>query len=445
MAKQRELFTQGAVNKGFEQELASNIFDLMEKFAGYGFNKSHSAAYALVAYQTGWLKAHYPAEFMAATISSDMDKTDKVVTFIDECRAMGLDLLPPDVNNGQFHFSVDIQGRVLYGLGAIKGLGEGPVENIIAARTEGGPFKDMFDFCARVDGRKVNKRALEAMIRSGALDEIGPEGEIGFRRAVMLAGMDEAVKLAEQHARNTSSGMGDLFGDSIVDSASDINYNSYSAARTLSVRDRLNGEKETLGLYLTGHPIDEYEDELKQMLPNRIADLRPGKETSSISGMVVGMRIMKNKRGDSFAFLTLDDKSGRIELSVWAEKFNAYREILVKDALLVVQGNVSEDSFTGGLKMVAESIQSIYEARCSKLSRLELCLNGGSESSGWVDKFHHTLSGYKEGNCPVTVQYALPSASGQLKLGDQWKVQPKDELISRLREEFGKNSVTLHY
>ena len=445
MAKQRELFTQGAVNKGFEQELASNIFDLMEKFAGYGFNKSHSAAYALVAYQTGWLKAHYPAEFMAATISSDMDKTDKVVTFIDECRAMGLDLLPPDVNNGQFHFSVDIQGRVLYGLGAIKGLGEGPVENIIAARTEGGPFKDMFDFCARIDGRKVNKRALEAMIRSGALDEIGPEGEIGFRRAVMLAGMDEAVKLAEQHARNTSSGMGDLFGDSIVDSASDINYNSYSAARTLSVRDRLNGEKETLGLYLTGHPIDEYEDELKQMLPNRIADLRPGKETSSISGMVVGMRIMKNKRGDSFAFLTLDDKSGRIELSVWAEKFNAYREILVKDALLVVQGNVSEDSFTGGLKMVAESIQSIYEARCSKLSRLELCLNGGSESSGWVDKFHHTLSGYKEGNCPVTVQYALPSASGQLKLGDQWKVQPKDELISRLREEFGKNSVTLHY
>lgn len=445
MAKQRELFTQGAVNKGFEQELASNIFDLMEKFAGYGFNKSHSAAYALVAYQTGWLKAHYPAEFMAATISSDMDKTDKVVTFIDECRAMGLDLLPPDVNNGQFHFSVDIQGRVLYGLGAIKGLGEGPVENIIAARTEGGPFKDIFDFCARVDGRKVNKRALEAIIRSGALDEIGPEGEIGFRRAVMLAGMDEAVKLAEQHARNTSSGMGDLFGDSIVDSASDINYNSYSAARTLSVRDRLNGEKETLGLYLTGHPIDEYEDELKQMLPNRIADLRPGKETSSIAGMVVGMRIMKNKRGDSFAFLTLDDKSGRIELSVWAEKFNAYREILVKDALLVVQGNVSEDSFTGGLKMVAESIQSIYEARCSKLSRLELCLSGGSESSGWVDKFHHTLSGYKEGNCPVTVQYALPSASGQLKLGNHWKVQPKDELISRLREEFGKNSVTLHY
>ncbi|MFB0989702.1 MAG: DNA polymerase III subunit alpha, partial [Porticoccaceae bacterium] len=181
MAKQRDLFVQGALGKGFANNLASNIFDLMEKFAGYGFNKSHSAAYALVAYQTGWLKAHYPAEFMAATISSDMDKTDKVVTFIDECRAMNLDLLPPDVNHGQFHFSVDQQGSVIYGLGAIKGLGEGPVGAIIAARTEGGAFKDLFDFCARVDGRKVNKRGLEAMVRAGAFDEIGPEGEIGYR------------------------------------------------------------------------------------------------------------------------------------------------------------------------------------------------------------------------------------------------------------------------
>ena len=443
MAKQRESFTAGAVSKGFAEELASNIFDLMEKFAGYGFNKSHSAAYALVAYQTAWLKAHYPAEFMAATISSDMDKTDKVVTFIDECRAMGLDLLPPDVNQGQFRFSVDSEGRVIYGLGVIKGLGEGPVSSIIAARTEGGAFKDLFDFCARVDGRKVNKRGLEAMIRSGALDEIGPEGDIGYRRAVMLAGMDEAVKLAEQHTRNTMSGMGDLFGDSVVDSASDINYNSYNAARSLSLKDRLNGEKETLGLYLTGHPIDEYEIELKSMVANRIADLRPGKSGTTVSGMVVGMRIMKNKRGESFAFLTLDDKSGRVELSVWAEKFNAYREILVKDALLVVQGIVSEDSFTGGLKMAADSIQSIYEARCSKLSSLQL--NVSESAVDWVDRFHNTVSGYREGNCPVTVEYSAASASGQLKLGSQWLVQPRDDLIYLLREEFGKDSVTLRY
>ena len=358
---------------------------------------------------------------------------------------MDLALLPPDVNHGQFHFSVDNQGRIIYGLGAIKGLGEGPVESIIAARSEAGPFKDLFDFCARVDGRKVNKRALEALIRSGALDSIGPEAEMGYGRAVMLAAMDEAVKLAEQHSRNTSSGMGDLFGDSVVDSASDINYNSYDGARALSVRERLNGEKETLGLFLTGHPIDEYEDELRSMVANRIVDLRPGKDNTTISGMVVGMRVMKNKRGDNFAFLTLDDKSGRIELSVWAEKFNAYRDILTKDALLVVQGAISEDNFTGGLKMVAESIQSVYEARCSKVNRLQLTISQSQVAEDWVEQLHSIVSDFKEGNCPIALEYAVPSAVGQLNLGKQWLVQPKDELIARLREDFGKNNVSLQY
>ena len=450
MAKQRMLFIDGAIGKGFTKELATNIFDLMEKFAGYGFNKSHSAAYALVAYQTAWLKQHYPAQFMAATISSDMDKTDKVVTFIDECRAMNLELLPPDVNGGQFHFSVDKQNSVIYGLGAIKGLGEGPVGNILAARNEGGPFKDLFDFCARVDGRKVNKRAIEALIRSGAFDLIGPEGEIGYRRAVMLAAMDQAVKLAEQHARNTSSGMGDLFGNSIVESASDINYTSYGAARSLSSRERLNGERDTLGLYLTGHPIDEYEEELRMMHPNRISKLRPAKVLATVSGMIIAMRVMKNKRGENFAFITLDDKSGRLELSVFAEKYNVYREILVKDALLVVQGVVSEDSFTGGLKMLAESIQSIYEARCSKVKRLGLIIDSNSSDSNssngkWVENLHSSVNAYKDGNCPLEVEYIGPSASGRLKLGSQWRVQPRDELIGQLREQFGKNNVTLHY
>ena len=450
MAKQRELFVTGAIEKGHSQGLASNIFDLMEKFAGYGFNKSHSAAYALVAYQTGWLKTHYPAEFMAATMSSDMDKTDKVVTFIDECRSMELDLLPPDVNRGRYQFSVGEQGQVIYGLGAIKGLGEGPVENIIQSREQGGAFTDLFDFCARVDGRKVNKRAIEALIRSGAFDLIGPEGEIGYRRAVMLAAMDQAVKLAEQHARNTSSGMGDLFGNSIVESASDINYTSYGAARSLSSRERLNGERDTLGLYLTGHPIDEYEEELRMMHPNRISKLRPAKVLATVSGMIIAMRVMKNKRGENFAFITLDDKSGRLELSVFAEKYNVYREILVKDALLVVQGVVSEDSFTGGLKMLAESIQSIYEARCSKVKRLGLIIDSNSSDSSssngkWVESLHSSVNAYKDGNCPLEVEYIGPSASGRLKLGSQWRVQPRDELIGQLREQFGKNNVTLRY
>ncbi|MDG1749320.1 MAG: DNA polymerase III subunit alpha [Porticoccaceae bacterium] len=442
MAKQRDLFVEGAICKGFAKDLASNIFDLMEKFAGYGFNKSHSAAYALLAYQTGWLKTHYPAEFMAATISSDMDKTDKVVTFIDECRSMNLQLLPPDVNHGMFQFSVDDKGSVLYGLGAIKGLGEGPIEAIITAR-ESGEFKNIFDFCARVDGRKVNKRALEAMIRGGAMDQIGPEGDISHRRAVMLACMDEAVKLAEQHIRNQVSGMGDLFGDSIVDSAPEISYLAFDDVKSLSVKDRLNGEKDTLGLYLTGHPIDEYESELKKMFPHRIANLRSGKDSLTISGMIVAMRILKNKRGDNFAFLTLDDKSGRIEISVWAEKFNAYRDILVKDALLVIKGVISEDDFTGGLKMVAESIQSIYQARCSKLLCLELLVSEGS--TDWVDKFRSTINGYRNGNCSVFVNYEQEHARCALKLGSDWKVQPQDGLLIALREEFGEKSVILRY
>ena len=445
MAKQRELFVSGAIEKGHSEALASNIFDLMEKFAGYGFNKSHSAAYALVAYQTGWLKTHYPAQFMAATMSSDMDKTDKVVTFIDECRSMQLELLPPDVNRGRYQFSVGDKGQVIYGLGAIKGLGEGPIENIIQSREQGGAFTDLFDFCARVDGRKVNKRALEALIRSGALDEIGPQGEIGYRRAVMLAGMDQALKMAEQQARDASSGMTDLFGGAMVESKQQNPYDSFLNTKALTVRERLGGEKDTLGLYLTGHPIDEYENELKHMLPQRIVDLRADKEKSTVYGMVVGMRVLKNKRGDNFAFITLDDKSGRLELSVWAEQFDMYRNILNKDALLVVKGAVSEDSYTGGLKMVAESIQSIYEARCSKLEKLRISVGKEDVGNGWVNDFYNSLNDYKDGTCPVVLDYAHPTAAGQFALGEQWRVQPKDELITRLKEQFGSANVILDY
>ena len=445
MAKQRELFVQGAIEKGHSQALASNIFDLMEKFAGYGFNKSHSAAYALVAYQTAWLKTHYAAEFMAATMSSDMDKTDKVVTFIDECRAMDLQLLPPDVNRGIYQFSVGDEGQVIYGLGAIKGLGEGPIDNIIQSREQAGPFKNLFDFCARVDGRKVNKRALEALIRSGALDEMGPEGEIGYRRAVMLLAMDEALKMAEQQARDISSGMTDLFGGAMVQTQQQQPYANYTQVKPLTVRERLGGEKDTLGLYLTGHPIDEYETELKHMLPQRIVDLRADKEKTTVYGMVVGMRVLKNKRGDSFAFITLDDKSGRLELSVWAEQFDIYRNILNKDALLVVKGAVSEDAYTGGIKMVAESIQSIYEARCSKLEKLRLCINKADITQGWVDAFYSALTEHKEGPCPIVIEYTHPAAAGQFTLGEQWLVQPKDELITRLRDQFGSANVNLDY
>lgn len=441
MAKQRELFMAGSTAKGFDHDLASNIFDLMEKFAGYGFNKSHSAAYALVAYQTAWLKAHYPAQFMAATISSDMDKTDKVVTFIDECRSMGVDLLPPDVNGGLFKFSVNCEDQIIYGLGAIKGLGEGPIENIIAVREATGPFKDLFDFCTRIDIRKVNKRALDAMIRSGALDSIGPAGEVGYARAVMLAALEEAVKLADQQERNASAGMTDLFGESIQ-SAPQFNYDSYRQTKPLTAKERLNGEKETLGLFLTGHPIDEYEEELKQMVPRRIVDLRPGKERGVVAGMVVAMRTMKNKRGETFAFVTLDDKSGRIELSIFAEKYQAYRDILVKDALLVVDGGIQEDDYSGGLKVVVESVQSIVDARAAKLSHMAVKVD---QKYAWVEPMADLLTPYQSGNCAVYVDYTNQQGAATLLLGSEWRVRPSDELIQALRDQFGRNSVQLHY
>ena len=380
---------------------------------------------------------------MAATISSDMDKTDKVVGFIDECRAMGLSLLSPDVNAGEFQFSVDQENQILYGLGAIKGLGEGPVESIIEARKSGGAFVDLFDFCARVDARKVNKRALDALIRAGALDQIGPAGETGYRRALMLMAMDEAIKISEQQAHNANSGMGDLFGNSIADSAEAINYGNYHNVRALTSKERLAGEKETLGLFLTGHPIDEYRDEMQLMALTSIAKTRPGKEPCTVAGMLIGIRIMKNKRGENFAFLTLDDKSGRLELSVFAEKFTAYRELLVKDAMLVVKGTVSEDGFTGGLKMLAESIQSIYSARCAKLKTLELQIDGSA--ADWVDRVQHTLNDYREGICPVVIDYSANDAAAKLALGEDWRIQPRDELIAKLRDQFGTHSVTLRY
>jgi DNA polymerase-3 subunit alpha len=261
----------------------------------------------------------------------------------------------------------------------------------------------------------------------------------------MLAAMDQALKMAEQQARDVSSGMTDLFGGAMVESKQQNPYASSLNTKPFTIRERLGGEKDTLGLYLTGHPIDEYEDELKYMLPQRIVDLRSDKEKTTVYGMVVGMRVLKNKRGDSFAFITLDDKSGRLELSVWADQFDMYRSILNKDALLVVKGAVSEDSFTGGLKMVAESVQSIYEARCSKLEKLRISVSKSDIGNGWVKDFESSLGEYKDGSCPIVLEYSHPTAAGQFSLGDQWRVHPKDELITRLKDQFGSTNVNLDY
>lgn len=453
MAKQRAIFEEGAKKQGVDPELAIRIFDLVEKFAGYGFNKSHSAAYALVSYQTAWLKAHYPAQFMAATMSSDMDKTDKVVTFIEEVRNMGLTLLPPDVNHGQFQFAVDDQNNIIYGLGAIKGLGEGPIENIINARKDG-PFVDLFDFCSRVDSRKVNKRALEALVRSGALDRLGPSVVQGsglkvdpdYDRAVMWAALGEAVKTAEQSAANASAGMVDLFGAIVEESAGakDV-YEEFRRVKRWSIKERLNGERETLGLYLTGHPIEEFQDELKHLVSCRIADLKPEKNKQTVAGLVVAFRVMRTKRGDSMAFVTLDDRSGRVEVAVFADTYATYRDKLNKDAMLVIEGVISHDEYSGGLKMRADAVSDLVDARLTRAQAINIVWSHAELAANSVQQLKEALIPHNQGNCAVALQYERGDCAAQFWLGSAWRVKPTDDLLTHLRGLYGHEKVRVVY
>ncbi|TLX54048.1 DNA polymerase III subunit alpha [Stutzerimonas nosocomialis] len=452
MAKQRGGFIEGCARNGIDADLAGNIFDLVEKFAGYGFNKSHSAAYGLVSYQTAWLKAHHPSPFMAAVLSADMHNTDKVVTLIEECRSMKLRIVAPDVNNSEFKFTVDDDKRIVYGLGAIKGVGEGPVEAIVECRNEGGPFKDLFDFCARVDLKRINKRTLEALIRGGALDRLGPyfsdepkayQANIDRNRAVLLAAMEEAVQAAEQTARSLDSGHMDLFGGLFSEPEADV-YANHRKAKELSLKERLRGEKETLGLYLTGHPIDEYEGEVRRFARQRIIDLRPARESQTIAGLIVNLRVMKNKKGDKMGFITLDDRSGRIEASLFADAFNSAQALLQTDALVVVEGEVSNDDFSGGLRLRAKRVMSLEEARTGLAESLRVKVAADGLKGDRLRWFADVCVRHR-GACPITLEYTSRDAKALLQFGEGWRIDPADNLIQALRDQFGRDNVFLHY
>ncbi|MCM2129677.1 DNA polymerase III subunit alpha [Larsenimonas rhizosphaerae] len=441
MAKQRVGFMEGCAANGVEKSLAGNIFDLVEKFAGYGFNKSHSAAYGLVSYQTAWLKAHYPAPFMAAVISTEMHNIDKVVPLIEECRRMGLTVTPPDVNVGGYKFTVNEQNEVVYGLGAIRGVGEGPIEAIVEARAEGGDFSDIFDFCRRIDGKRMNKRTLEALIRSGALDSVGPS------RAVMAAGLDDAIKAASQSHTNASIGMMDMFGEAFGDSTADEDvYLEYRRVRDWTDRERLAGEKDTLGLYLTGHPIDEYERELKRFVSTRIVDLKPSRESQRVAGLVVAMRTMKSKRGDTLAFATLDDRTGRIEASLFGELYDQVRGQLAEDQVLIIEGEVSQDDYSGGLRLRGKEITPIVSARTRFGEAVELHIDGARANGGLIRTLQAQLTPYKAAEgLPVRLTYRNAVAQGQVELGEAWRVTPSDELFIALNEVEGQERVSLRY
>jgi DNA polymerase-3 subunit alpha len=437
MAKQREIFTKGATERGVAAETATYIFDLMEKFAGYGFNKSHSAAYALVSYQTAWLKAHFPAAFMAAVLSADMDNTDKVVTLIEECRAMNLAVVPPNVNCCEYRFTVKDENTIFYGLGAIKGVGEGAIESIRENQKANGDFEDLFDFCQRVELKKLNRRTMEALIRAGTMDALGPN------RATLMANLTTALQQAEQHIRDSAAGQSDLFG---IGQAEEVKNSNYQEVDEWDDETRLTGEKETLGLYLTGHPIDRYADELNDIISSKISDLNPTSNQSIIvAGLIVAIRTMNTRRGDKMAFVTIDDRSGRVELAVFSEPFAQYRDLLAKDRLVIVEGEVSVDDYSGGVKMSAQKIYDINRAREIFAKRLRLIVSHAKAANGFAGSLLQVLDPYKQGHCPVYIDYQGESATARLRLGKEWQVHPTDELIHRLHELAGEDWVKVEY
>ena len=443
MAKQRDIFVEGAMSLGVAEHNATHIFDLMEKFAGYGFNKSHSAAYALLSYQTAWLKAHYPAAFMSAVLSADMDHTDKVVTLVDECSKMDLALAPPDVNESLYTFSVSGVRSLRYGLGAIKGVGQGAVQSIIDEREAGGQFEDLVGFCSRVDLQKANKRVLEALIKAGALDRLGPN------RATLMQHLPLAIRRADQHAQAEAAGQSDLFGmPSVVESTGEHEGLPNETLPDWSDAERLAGEKETLGLYLTGHPIEAFVDDLAHLTSGRIADLSTAEPQGGYGGrrdvIVAGLVLQMRRRGNRVT-LVLDDRSGRIEVTLFDETFQACRNVVATDAVLVVEGSLRFDDFIGEWRVTARRVVDIDQAREEHAARLLICWDVNGEESDFIDRLRGTLQPFREGKCPVSLVYTGPAARARIALGEDWCVRPSRELIQRLGKLVGGGNVRVVY
>ena len=439
MAKQREIFESGAGERGVPQEVAKEVFDLMEYFAAYGFNKSHSAAYALVAYQTAWLKAHYPSHFMAACMSADMENTDKVVILLNEADEMNLDVRHPDINLCQYDFRAVDDKTIIYGLGAIKGIGRPVIEAIIEAREKGGEFKDLYDLCARVDVKRVNRRALEALIRSGALDELG------VHRASLVASIDLALDAANQQHRSAAAGQNDMFGISAPVEAVQV----YQNVVEWKEEDLLAKEKETLGLYLSGHPIDGYIEELNQFTSCRLVDLDvgkgKGKTAVTLAGLVVGARVMNTKSGSRMAFLQLDDKTARVEVGVFGELYDQRRDVIHKDKVLVVKGKASRDFFSGGIRLSADELFDIEQARGQLARHMQVRLSAEQVTPELVVQLKSVLAPSEQGLCGVGFEYQTVTGVCQLEVGTDWRIVPNKIMLDQLDTLIGSKSIRLIY
>ena len=435
MVKQRQIFIEGAAKKDIDEKTANHIFDYMEKFAGYGFNKSHAAAYALVAYQTAWLKAHYPSEFMAAVLSSEMQNTDSIVFLIDDCRINGLNVLPPSINMSFYQFHASDAETIIYGLGAIKGVGEQAMQSVIDSRLHDGVYKDLFDFCHRVDLKKINKRTLEALIRSGALDCLGID------RASLMLQLPEAVQAAEQARSNRETGIMDLFGE-----VEEVQRKPAKPTKPWSDEVRLKGEKDTLGLYLTGHPIDVYRPELKAFISQRINELTPTRRgvTTVFAGLVVDIANFPNRM-----MVTLDDGTARIEVSANHERFNRFKDIIQNEKVVVIEGEIYErEGFDRPMGRLTKAF-NLNEIRQKRANHIAIKLSPEVLTKTLTSDLQKILQPYCNvdmcQHIPVHIMLDYDYATAEFHFGQQWKVAPLDELLSKMRDYFGKESLHVEY
>ncbi|MBL8399038.1 MAG: DNA polymerase III subunit alpha [Candidatus Accumulibacter sp.] len=441
MALHRDLMREGARKKGYDEKLAMQLFDLMEKFAEYGFNKSHTAAYAVVTYHTAWLKAHHCAAFMAATLSSDMDLTDSVKIFYDDAVANGLKILGPDINASQYRFTPVDHATVRYGLGAVKGTGEQAVGAIIDARRSGGPFKDLFDFCRRVDRRLVNRRTSEALIRAGAFDTLDDH------RARLLASISIAIDAAEQaerHSRQVS-----LFDIFAADGHGGAEHGPrYHDAPRWTERQQLDEEKLALGFYFSGHPFHSVRAEIARFVRQPLATLEVRKDSQYLAGLVVGVRTKLTGRG-KMAFIQLDDGSKSVEVSVFSELLDSERAKIREDEVLIVEGRVQADDFAGDgkVKIIAERLLTLAEARGRFARRLRLAVNGQARNDdlSTARRLRALLAPYTPGECPVQLVYRNQEAACELALGDRNRVRLEDELLTALRDWLSPDNVCVDY
>ena len=440
MAKHRATIAEGAAKKGYDPALAEQLFDLMTKFAEYGFNKSHTAAYAVVTYQTAWLKAHHCSAFIAATLSSDMDNTDSVKIFYDDAIANKITVLGADVNASEYRFTPVDRGTIRYGLGAVKGTGEQAVNAILKARSEGGPFKDLFDFCERVDKRMVNRRTIEALIRAGAFDALDDH------RARLIASVGIAMEAAEQAERNAMQvSLFDVF-----DSATSAEHGpQYCDAPRWKERQQLTEEKLALGFFFSGHPFNGFKAEVSRFARKPLAKLEARKEPQLLAGLVVAVRSKITSRG-KMAFVQIDDGSTLLEVSVFNEVFEAERAKIKVDDVLIIEGKVQRDDFAGEgkVRVIAERLLTLAEARGRFAKHLFLALNSqasGPNAKAAAQRLRAMLAPYTPGNCPVRLSYRNAEAVCELALGDNNRVRLEDELLTALGEWLSSENVSINY